>query len=79
MGSGTIDPNDRDQPTPPVEDPVEGGPRMEFPGADTELPGDRSEDLPQRLGERTESDPDRGIATGEPDLLPDVEPPDNPM
>lgn len=79
MGSGTIDPNDRDQPTSPGEDPAEGTPKMEFPSADTDFPADRNDDLPERLGERTESGPDRGMVTGEPDLLPDVEPPDNPM
>lgn len=79
MGSGTIDPKDREQPTTPSEDPPEGGPKMEFPGADTEFPADRNDDLPEGLGQRIESGPDRGIAAGEPDLLPDVEPPDNPM
>lgn len=79
MGSGTMDPNERDRPTTPRAEPAEGGPKMAFPGADTESPADRSEDLPQRLGERIESGPDRGIATGEPDLLPDVGPPDDQM
>ena len=78
MGSGTIDPNDRDQPTTPGEDPTEGEPKMEFPGADTEFPADRDDDLPQRLGERIDGGPDV-IATGEPDLLPDVEPPAHQM
>ncbi|HUG30246.1 MAG TPA: hypothetical protein VMQ65_07040 [Candidatus Limnocylindria bacterium] len=75
MGSGNIDPGDRDQPTSPGNDRTEGEPKMEFPGEDTELPADRNDDLPQRPGERIDSDPDRGIATGQPDLLPDVEPP----
>ena len=79
MGSGTIDPSDRDQPSTPGDDPAEGEPKMEFPGADTEFPADRNDDLPQRLGERIDSDPDRGIAAGEPDLLPDVEPPAHQM
>lgn len=79
MGSGTIDPSDRDRPTTPGDDPAEGEPKMEFPGADTQFPADRDDDLPERLGQRIDSGPDRGIATGTPDLLPDVEPPDNPM
>ena len=76
MQRDPINPNEQDLPDAPSEDPAEGAPKMEFPGADTELPADRNEDLPQRLGERIESGPDRGIASGEPDLLPDVEPPE---
>lgn len=73
-----INPNEQDLPDAPSEDPAEGAPKMDFPGADTELAPDRNDDLPQRLGERIESGPD-GIGTGEPDLLPDVEPPENVM
>ena len=76
MQRDPINPNEQDLPDAPSEDPAEGAPKMEFPGADTELPADRNDDLPQRLGERIESGPDRGIASGEPDLLPDVEPPE---
>ena len=81
MERDPINPNEQDAPEAPGEDPAEGAPKMEFPGADTELPADRDDDLPQRLGERIDSGPDRdsgadgGIAAGEPDLLPDVEPP----
>lgn len=78
MGSGTIDPSDRDQPTPPGDEPADGEPKMEFPGEDPEFPADRNDDLPQRLGERIDSGPD-GIASGEPDLLPNVEPPAHQM
>jgi hypothetical protein len=79
MRDEPTNPDPGDMPDTPSEDPAEGAPKMEFPGADTELSGDRNDDLPQRLGERIDPGPDRGIATGEPDLLPDVEPPDNPM
>ena len=85
MERDPINPNEQDVPEVPSEDPAEGAPKMEFPGADTELPPDRNDDLPQRLGERIGSGPDRdggaegGIASGEPDLLPNVEPPNNTM
>jgi hypothetical protein len=79
MQRDPINPNEQDLPDAPSEDPAEGAPKMEFPGADTELPADRNDDLPQRLGERIESGPDRGMASGEPDLLPDVEPPEHQM
>ena len=85
MERDPINPNEQDVPEVPSEDPAEGAPKMEFPGADTELPPDRNDDLPQRLGERIGSGPDRdggpdgGIASGEPDLLADGEPPNNTM
>ena len=66
---------DRDT-TPPTDmspQPAEGRPDLGLPGADEldEMPG-RENELPERLGERIAGD-DRGIATGEPDLKPDVE------
>lgn len=62
-----IDPDDRRPDAP--DDP--DGPEMRFPGAD---------DLPEHLGERIEDGPGgRGIATGGPDLLPDVEIPEHTM
>lgn len=61
-------------------DPVEGRPDLGLPGADRpdELPG-REDDLPERLGDRIRGDGDRGVATGEPDIKPDVEVPDEQM
>jgi hypothetical protein len=59
--------------------PAEGRPDLGIPGADRpdELPG-REDDLPERLGERISGGAE-GIATGEPDLKPDVEIPDETM
>jgi hypothetical protein len=60
--------------------PAEGRPDLGIPGADQpdELPG-REDDLPERLGERVSGGRDQGIATGEPDVKPDVEIPDETM
>lgn len=66
--SGTrteIDPDDRRPDASEV-------PEMRFPGA-------REDELPERLGERVEDGPGEGIATGETDLLPDVESPESTM
>lgn len=63
----------------PDNDPAEGTPDMNLPGADRPNPApDRDDDLPQRLGERIDSGPG-GIAAGEPDLLPNVEVPEAQM
>lgn len=71
------DPNDMSPPT--ATFPAEGRPDLGLPGADQPDPPKGSEDdLPERLGERIEREP-VGIATGEPDLLPDVEIPDGKM
>lgn len=74
---------DTDRPqerTPTPIDPAEGRPDMHLPGADQPAPApDREDELPQRLGERIENGPGKGIATGEPDLLPDVEVPESQM
>lgn len=60
--------------------PAEGRPDLGIPGADRpdELPG-REDDLPERLGERISGGGGQGIASGEPDLKPDVEVPDETM
>ena len=60
----------------PGEEPAEGAPDMRLPGADQ---GGPSDDLPQRLGERIENGSSSAMATGEPDVLPDVEPPETTM
>jgi hypothetical protein len=70
-------------------DPAEGRSDMELPGADRakpisdRAPGDAphapGDDLPQRLGERIQNEPGTGIGGGEPDLVPDVEVPEETM
>jgi hypothetical protein len=61
-------------------DPAEGRPDLGIPGADRpdELPG-REDDLPERLSERIYGGGEQGIASGEPDLKPDVEVPNETM
>jgi hypothetical protein len=64
----------------PDREPAEGRPDLELPGADRpELPADPESDLPERLGERVETGPGGAIATGGPDVLPDVDVPDESM
>jgi hypothetical protein len=63
--------------------PAEGRSDLDLPGANREPelpdgPSDPQADLPERLGRRIEGQDD-GIASGEPDLLPDVEVADAPM
>jgi hypothetical protein len=61
-------------------DPAEGRPDLGIPGADRpELPPDPDEELPERLGERIYGGSGQGIATGEPDIKPDVEIPESTM
>lgn len=61
-------------------DPAEGRPDLGIPGADRpDQVAGREDDLPERLGERIYGGNDRGIASGEPDLKPDVEIPDETM
>ena len=48
-------------------------------GPDQKIPDTPDADLPQRLGERIENGPGSGIAAGEPDLVPDVEVPEETM
>ncbi len=64
----------------PGTNPTEGRPDLGIPGADhPDPPPDRNSDLPERLGERLANGPGAGIATGEPDLLPNVEVPEETM
>lgn len=64
----------------PGGEPAEGRPDLGIPGADREdVPTDPQADLPERLGERIENGSSSGIAPGEPDVLPDVEPPEETM
>jgi hypothetical protein len=76
-----------DTPTTPGRDPVEGPPEMELPGADRpephpeprDTPDAPDTDVPERLGERIEHGLGGGIAAGEPDLIPDVDVPEETM
>jgi hypothetical protein len=73
-------PNARDAGGPTADEPAEGRPDMGIPGADREdIPPDRNDDLPERLGQRIENGSSSGLATGEPDVLPDVEVPEEQM
>lgn len=61
-------------------DPAEGRPDLGIPGADRpEAPPAREEDLPEQLSERIYGGGGQGIATGTPDLKPDVEVPESTM
>jgi hypothetical protein len=73
-------PPEPNQPTPRSGDPAEGRPDPRIPGADRPdaTPGPE-EELPERLGERIYGGRGEGIATGEPDLKPDVEVPEETM
>ena len=63
----------------PGRDPAEG-PDLGLPGADRQdIPPDRNDDLPEKLGQRIENGSSSGLATGEPDVLPDVEVPEETM
>jgi hypothetical protein len=74
MRTPTSDPTDRA----PL-DLAEGRPDMDLPGADGPGPMDDPDaELPQRLGERID-DKAGGIASGQPDLLPDRDVPDGSM
>jgi hypothetical protein len=66
------------EPRAPGDDPAEGRPDFNLPGAERPEPDDPDADLPERLGERIENGPGSGVA-GEPDLVPDVEVPENTM
>jgi hypothetical protein len=67
-----------DEPDAPGREPVEGRPDLNLPGADREPEPDPNSDLPRRLGDRIENGPGAGVA-GEPDLVPDVEVPEETM
>jgi hypothetical protein len=68
------------QPARPPGDPAEGRPDLGLPGDDRPdvTPG-REDELPGRLGQRIYGREGQGVATGEPDLKPDVEVPDETM
>jgi hypothetical protein len=69
--------DDRTTPTPDGRDA--GYSEMDLPGPDRPDPRpDRDDELPEHLGERIDQEPD-GIASGEPDLLPNVEVPEAQM
>ena len=65
----------------PGREPAEGRPDLGIPGADRQdVPTtDRHDDLPEKLGERIENGSSSGLASGEPDVLPDVEVPEETM
>ena len=61
-------------------DPAEGRPDLGLPGADRQdVPSGPQDDLPERLGQRIENGSSSGLAAGEPDVLPDVEVPEETM
>jgi hypothetical protein len=59
--------------------PGQGPDPGDAPQPDREPPDSPGADLPERLGERVSNGPGPGIATGEPDLVPDVEVPEETM
>lgn len=87
-----MEPRPADATTPPITgdggagrepsgtEPAEGRPDLGIPGADRDdVPAAREDDLPERLGQRIENGSSSGLASGEPDVLPDVEVPDESM
>ena len=79
---------DADAPSTPGREPAEGRADFNLPGADRSGAGDEPNrtspvgpdtEQPERLGEAIELGPGEGIARGEPDLVADVEPPDESM
>jgi hypothetical protein len=76
-----------DTATTPGRDQADGPAEMDLPGADRPAPRPEPKDVPdapdpeqpQRLGERIEHGLGSGIAAGEPDLIPDVEVPEETM
>jgi hypothetical protein len=70
-----------DGPSQPLTpDPAEGRDAMDLPGADRPAqPAPETDELPEQLGRRISEGPGSGIAAGEPDVLPDVEPPSETM
>ena len=90
-----MQPRDADVTTPPTSgspesgttagttggpNPAEGRPDLGLPGADRQdVPPGREADLPERLGQRIENGSSSGLATGGPDVLPDVEVPEQTM
>ena len=84
-----MEPRTADTTTPPIAgtesgtsgtSPAEGRPDLGIPGADREdVPPGREDDLPEKLGQRIENGSSSGLASGEPDVLPDVEVPEETM
>ena len=86
-----MQPREADVSTPPMtgsaeggttggSSPAEGRPDLGLPGADRQdLPEGHEDDLPERLGQRIENGSSSGLASGEPDVLPDVEVPEETM
>jgi hypothetical protein len=84
-----MQPRPADTTTPPTSashgaaggtDPAEGRPDLGIPGADRQdVPTGPQDDLPERLGQRIENGSSSGLAAGEPDVLPDVEVPEETM
>jgi hypothetical protein len=73
-----------DTPRNPDPEPAQRRLEMDLPGADhpdrrPDQPDAPDADLPQRLGERIASGPGGAVASGEPDLLPDVDVPEGTM
>jgi hypothetical protein len=84
-----------DVPSTPGREPAEGRPDLNLPGADRPdvddsgrqndpdpnrtPPDGPAREQPERLGAAIELGPGEGIARGEPDLVADVEPPDESM
>jgi hypothetical protein len=66
--------------TPANGDPAEGRPDLGLPGADRpDALSGREDDLPEKLSDRIYGGGAEGLASGEPDLKPDVEVPDETM
>jgi hypothetical protein len=59
--------------------PPDGRTPGDAPGRGPGMPDTPDADLPERLGRRIENGPNAGIAAGEPDLVPDVEVPEETM
>jgi hypothetical protein len=86
-----MEPRQVDVTTPPISgtpdagttggtNPAEGRPDLGLPGADRQdVPEGHEDDLPEKLGQRIENGSSSGLATGEPDVLPDVEVPEETM
>lgn len=84
-----MQPRPADTNTPPIgpaegatsgREPAEGRPDLGIPGADRQdVPTGPQDDLPEKLGQRIENGSSSGLATGEPDVLPDVEVPEETM
>ena len=65
----------------PIDEPTPGDPPNpgDLPRPNPEPPDSPGNDLPERLGERIANGPGSGIGGGEPDLVPEVEVPEETM